>query len=296
VVAELRGPAPGALVQLNHPRTYHGAGEDLAFFDHLSVGEHFEPRLPLGNVQNRSLIEVDPVSGLRDLDFDTLELANGASLAEYQQVRADWLSLLLQGEYRPAVASSDSHEASIPVAIPRSYVRYAGPRRHPLDVAAVVDAVRAGAVMGSTGPLPELQLEDEQGVVSGVGATAGGRRFTLRLRAQAAPWVDVSQVWVYVNGSVLRGTTIRAGEWLSLPLEIERDSFVTVEFYGEAGETYRSLAPGHTPMAFTNPIWIDADRDGRWTPPGLLPLPLAVSRPASIPSAPPEEVPEAAAP
>lgn len=283
LVAALRPLEPELLIQLNHPRSAHEVGEDLAFFDHLSVGERFDPRLPLSNVQNRSLIAPDPASGMRDLDFDTLELANGSSLAEYQQVRADWLALLLQGEYRPAVASSDSHQLQEPVAMPRSYVRYAGELIHPIPALPLFDAVRRGEVMGSTGPLPWLELENASGQRAGVGGLLSGRRFTLRVSAQAAPWVDVSQVWIYINGVVHRGTAIAAGEVLELPLEVTADAFVTVEFYGEPGPIYQAVAPGYTPMAFTNPVWLDADGDGRWSAPGLLPLPLAVSAPASIP-------------
>jgi hypothetical protein len=41
---------------------------------------------------------------------------------------------------------------------------------------------------------------------------------------------------------------------------------------GEAGEEYASILPGHIPFAFTNPIYVDADGDGEWTPIGA-PLP-----------------------
>jgi hypothetical protein len=29
------------------------------------------------------------------------------------------------------------------------------------------------------------------------------------------------------------------------------------------------VLPGFFPLAFSNPIWVDADRDDRWTAPGL---------------------------
>jgi hypothetical protein len=32
---------------------------------------------------------------------------------------------------------------------------------------------------------------------------------------------------------------------------------------------YADLAPGFVPQAISNPIWIDAGGDGRFTPPGL---------------------------
>ena len=35
-----------------------------------------------------------------------------------------------------------------------------------------------------------------------------------------------------------------------------------------AGKT-KAVLPAFTPLAFTNPIYVDADGDGKWNPPGL---------------------------
>ena len=40
------------------------------------------------------------------------------------------------------------------------------------------------------------------------------------------------------------------------------------------------VAPGLPPFAFTTPFDVDADGDGRWTPPGLpTPLPATLADP-----------------
>jgi hypothetical protein len=52
-------------------------------------------------------------------------------------------------------------------------------------------------------------------------------------------------------------------------LRFERDGFVTVEVEGAPDAAYAALLPGFTPFAFSNPIFVDADGDGSWTPPGL---------------------------
>jgi hypothetical protein len=287
LIAEVKARPDPPLVQLNHPRDLSEQSKDMAFFEHLSIGERYDQRLPLNNVQNRSLIQVDADSGLRDIDFDTYELANGAERQLYQLARADWLALILQGEYRPALANSDSHDLHSPVAMPRSYVAYSGEREHPLKQREVMDRVREGKVFGSSGPIPELVLRDEEGGSAGIGESLSGQRFTLQLSAEAAPWVNVDQVWIYVNGIVVKGGEYSVGDVLEIPIVVSQDSFVFVEFYGEPSSIYAALAPGHKPMAFTNPVWIDADGDGRWTPPGLATLPMAVSLPHSIPSASP---------
>lgn len=283
VMAGLRRLNPDVVVQLNHPRRGVATDAADAFFEHLSLGERFNPGLPLDNIQNRSLIEAGE-DGVRDIDFDLLEMANGGDLAQYQQVRADWLSLILQGEYRPAVASSDSHHLHQPAALPRSYVAYRGAAGGPVELDRWRAAARAGRIVGSSGPLPELRLTTATGVGGGVGDTLVGREFKLSLTVQSAPWVNVDQAWIYLNGRVIWGGTIRPGESLELPVRADEDSFLFAEVYGDAGETYQALAPGQRPMAFTNPIWIDADGDGQWSAPGLASLPLAISRPSSFPN------------
>ena len=74
---------------------------------------------------------------------------------------------------------------------------------------------------------------------------------------------------------------------LETALAFERDAFVTVEVEGELGDPeslYALLAPGFTPFAFSNPIFVDADGDGRWQPPGLPdPLPPTLSDPLGTP-------------
>ena len=46
-------------------------------------------------------------------------------------------------------------------------------------------------------------------------------------------------------------------------------SIVTVEIEGPAEGLYRDALPGFTPFAFTNPIFVDTDGNGRFDAPGL---------------------------
>jgi hypothetical protein len=78
--------------------------------------------------------------------------------------------------------------------------------------------------------------------------------------------------------------TIRLRE--RVELDLERDSFLTLEAgapldalpaswaASHAGDYAEVVAPGYLPAAFTNPIWVDADGDGRFASPGLAPRPL----------------------
>jgi hypothetical protein len=66
---------------------------------------------------------------------------------------------------------------------------------------------------------------------------------------------------------------------VELPLRFERDGFLTLEVTGEATGDYALVAHGFVPFAFTNPIFVDADRDGRFSAPGLPEAPLRILSP-----------------
>lgn len=265
IIAELRAASP-AFVQINHPReSKPGKVGDGSYFSHLGVnGEPFEPARPLGAEGNRVLIERDAASGLRDLDFSGIEVLNGKRFSRYRLVRADWLSLLLQGERRTATANSDSHSLGEIVAVPRNYVAVADDAIGAFDEAALMAALHAGRSFGTTGPLPFVRLGSAR-----PGDTFAGGSGELRVTVRAAPWVPVSELRVYVNAELVATRPIAAGRSAALPLRFARDSFVFVEVEGRANETYSAVLPGYTPFAFTNAIYVDADRDGEWTAPGL---------------------------
>jgi hypothetical protein len=278
-IADVRALEGQPLFQLNHPRSDTGADEDGAFFGHLSLGQGgLDPEQAPGAAQNAPLLERDPASGVRDVDFDALELFNGSSLHAYRAIRADWLWLWLIGEPRTATANSDSHGLGKVVALPRTYVQLADDSVAGFDEAAFVRALREGRALGTSGPYVEVALGD-----AGPGDTFRGARGTLRVRVQAAPWVPVSTLRVWNGAEVAAERPIGAGQTAELPLGFARDGFVWVEVFGEPDASFAALAPRFPSLAFTNPVRVDADEDGRWTPPGLPdPLPPVLADPHSI--------------
>jgi hypothetical protein len=86
---------------------------------------------------------------------------------------------------------------------------------------------------------------------------------------RAASWVPVSELRVFLGGELLRTEPVEPGSQLDVLLDFEADTFVTLEVTGEPSPTYQAVLPGFTPLAFTNPIFVDANADGRWAPPGL---------------------------
>jgi hypothetical protein len=276
VIREVRAAGGQPFVQINHPRESEpGKVGDGAFFSHLGVaGEPLDPAAPLESARNRSLIEPGP-GGLRDLDFSGVEVLNGKRIDRYPLARADWLSLLLQGERRTATANSDSHSRGEVVAVPRNYVAVAHDAVASFDEAELLAALRAGRSFGTSGPLVVARLGE-----AGPGETFSGAAGELTVEVRAAPWVSVRELRVYVDAALEAKRAIRAGEGASFPLRFARDAFVFVEVSGPAEGVYADLLPGNRPFAFTNAILVDADGDGRWRAPGLpSPLPRLLSDP-----------------
>lgn len=283
LAADIRALPTGALLQLNHPRSRSGDVKDLNFFTHLSVsGEPFQPTLPLSAAPNRTLLERDPGGGLRDLDFDLIEVMNGHSMRQFLMTRADWYALLLQGEFRPAVANSDSHVARELVALPRTLVEtpdVSAFDAKTFDEKAFIAALRAGRAYGTTGPLLAVRLRSPANETVGLGGLLHAKEATLEIEVDAADWVPVSRLRVLENGAPLHEGPIQAGETFTLPVAFDADAFLTIEVSGEPGPVFAAVAPRFEPFAFTNPLFIDADGDGRWTAPGLPQEPLAILEP-----------------
>lgn len=269
LINEGRQQAGPILFQLNHPRDFDAPDPDLAYFENLLSGEAYNAAEALSTTANQSLIAPDPVSGLRDIDVDLIEVANGNNYAMYQAVREDWFSLLSQGERIFGSANSDSHGSDSLVAIPLNYVAVRGDSIASYQQDEFVGAVAAGNFFGTTGPMLVLQVLSASGEVVGPGGELSGQQLTLKLAVAAASWVPVQQLNLYINGHLDRSLPIVANGRIELPLRLLRDSYIVVEVEAEPGELYRKLAPGFKPYAFTNPVFIDADGDGRWQPPGL---------------------------
>jgi hypothetical protein len=91
-------------------------------------------------------------------------------------------------------------------------------------------------------------------------------------------WVPIDEVRIAVNGEVVHVLREREG---SLALAFARDSFVTLEAgapldadpgawrQAHPGLYTEVIAPGFVATAFTNPVFVDVDGNGRFDAPGL---------------------------
>jgi hypothetical protein len=275
--SELRHAYGARVVQLNHPRPTPKNLEDgdlnLAFFAHLGAGRAFDSSLPLDAPENEPLVRRTGADGTRALDFDAIELMNGDSWPQYLATRADWYALLRQGERRTATANSDSHAPSELTAYPRNYVWVGAEGDDPRRFDA---ALLAGKSFGTTGPRVRA-LRVNGGTLGDLVAADGGR-VRVEYAVDGAGWVPIDEVRILVNGEVVHAAKERSG---SVDLTLALDGFVTLEagapLDADAQQWIRAhpglytevIAPGFVSAAFTNPVFIDVDGNGRFDAPGL---------------------------
>jgi hypothetical protein len=255
-----RAKDPGAIIQVNHPRS-RGLGYFLTY--DLDGETAATAKAPFS------------------MGFDVMEIMNGSRFGGANRTSTeDWFHLLNRGYMIKAMGSSDAHNIDGgETGYSRTYVRYAGRKGDGLDQAAVMKAIKEGRSFVSNGPIVRMTANGGKGFGDLVRARKG--KVELYVRVESAPWVDVSEVRLVVNGERqpplemegAYGPVVRFND--DVDLTLDRDAWVTVEVRGK-----RSLFPvlqqraaggaasaAAYPYAMTNPIYFDVDGDGKWTPP-----------------------------
>lgn len=270
------------VVQLNHPRgdlrlsgrkrpsDWEDIIDDGHYLDHMgSAGQPYNPHSELHTHPNNTLTERHPETGLRDLDFDLIEVVNPSDKNNDERtaaVRLDWLSFIKQGEKIVGTANSDSHNALEQVAVPRTMVAMSNDKIADFNQEEFITNLRAGRAYGTTGPMLEISLSDTQ-----MGETYAGVRGTLLTEINKAPWVPLERLEIQINGKTVATHPLsdQDKQVLRIPLEFKKDSFVTVEVFGPSSRDYSAIYPRISPYAFSNPIYVDFDQNGKWQAPGL---------------------------
>lgn len=245
------------------------------------------PRLPKG-IGYFTISGFDPKSGIVPLrmrtDFDTIEVYNGYEIQNPAQVEAvlrDFYALLARGRRYAATGSSDSHTAQYNWAgYPRTLVRQddekAGTPGHPAVPKSMVAAIKGGKSIVTSGPVVDLVIE---GARPGDDANlAPGRdTATAKVRVTAAPWVDVTEVELVVDGKSFvkkpvrsrptvvgaeegtlaeaRARAVRFEEDIVVPLPQGTHFVVAIARGSRKVDDVLPFMP-FLPMGFTNPVWV----------------------------------------
>jgi hypothetical protein len=255
---------PGVqVIQLNHPRNVHSGFSPTA-------PEHFNS----ATGQN-----------LRgpEWDFDAVEVITSAALQDdMMRTFRDWFGLLNYGHRITGVASSDTHDvARYIIGQGRTYVpcNDSDPSRVPVDQ--VCKSLREGRALFGMGLLANLKVGGKFGV--GDLATRQGDKVTVEVEVLGPSWVEADTVALYQNGYKVRqtrlsGTLGKAGQKALVKWVIPKpryDAWLVAVAKGpavkepcwEIPRPYQHKGIDWNPRVIgaTNPVWLDADGDAKFT-------------------------------
>lgn len=255
--------APGVqVVTLNHPRDLHSGF------------------IPLGPAN------FNPVSGAalrgQDFSFDGLEVITSAAMqSDIMLLFHDWFALLNHGFRPTALASSDTHDVSrFILGQGRTYVKCADTNVAALNVAEACRSLREGRALVSFGLLTDLVVNERYGV--GDLVARGQRGITAVVTVLGPAWVQADRVELFANGRKVAEQrisptheSIKARVTFRLPpqphdvhlVAIASGPGVTAPFW-ETPRPYQPSSKTFTPrvLGATNPVWVDVDGDGNFTP------------------------------
>ncbi|MBI2925800.1 MAG: PHP domain-containing protein [Verrucomicrobia bacterium] len=256
---------PGVqVVILNHPRNVHSGFQPFA-------STHF------------NAVTGENLRG-PEFTFDAIEVCNSSALqSDWMASFRDWFALLNYGYRVTAVGSSDCHDVSrYIVGQGRSYVACDDRDPAALSVAEACRSFRDGRVLVSMGLLTQMTVDGK----FGVGDLATGLRDKVKVTVTVLgpSWVSAERVELYANGVKLREQKLspraRGGEKARFTWTIPRpahDAWLVAFASGPpVTAPYWAIPRPYQPtsrewhprvLGCTNPIWLDADADGRFTAP-----------------------------
>jgi hypothetical protein len=250
---DVRTNAPGAIIDVHHPRL----DSEIGYFDIA----HFDARGDRAEKAGFSW------------DFDAVEVMNGYQdpvRRSVDRVVDDWFSLLNHEHLVTATGNSDTHHLNFNIGgYPRNYVKVQDDRPPFVDGKQVARALKGHHAFFTTAPFVSLLVNN--GTIGDLVPARGGKVHA-EVTVQAAPWVSVERVTLYLNGQEAKKWTVAPGTDITrfhetIDLTAPKDGYVVVRVDGD-----KSLAPvvgdrktfTAYPFALTNPVFLDVDGDGRY--------------------------------
>jgi hypothetical protein len=215
-----------------------------------------------------------------EFSFDGVELINsGALRTDLMQVFHDWFALLNYGYKIVGVGASDSHDVSrFIVGQGRTYIMCDDKDPGRINVAEAIANLRKGKALISLGLITKLQVEGRFDV--GDLATNVGPQMKVNAEVWKPSWAAADRIELFENGKRIAQSEIDSGarsysvSW-TLPRP-KTDAHLIAIATGSGVRSphwaiprpYQASSPKWNPrvLGATNPIWIDADGDGKFTP------------------------------
>lgn len=248
---------PGVeVITLNHPRDLHSGFVPLG-------GVMFNP-------QTGKHRHADALSGLNAIEVIT----SAAMQSDIELLYRDWFALLNRGHRIFAVGSSDSHDVNrFVLGQGRTYAMAKDDDPAAVNLGEVWRSYHEGRLLVSLGLLVTMTVDGRFGI--GDTATGLGDMLKGECVIQSPSWTHADKLQIYANGHLVHETALtnekRITWQMPKPLHdvhlvaIATGPGVTKPFW-EIPRPYQPSSKTFTPRVIgsTNPIWIDADGDGRF--------------------------------
>ena len=255
IFANVREHAPEAVIDVHHPRIDPGIG-------YFILGQ-FDPHSDRAGRPGFSF------------DFDAIEVLNGyqdPARKSVDRIIDDWLGLLNHGHLATATGNSDTHHLTYNMGgYPRNYVRVADDRPDHVTPGEVATAVKGHHVFFTTGPF--VRFHAGKGDIGDLVPAPGGKA-SLDIEVDAAPWISVSRVILYVSGKEAKRWPVPESQEIVRfrvrhDIDLPADGYAVVRVDGD-----KIMAPvvgdnrtfGVYPLALTTPIFFDVNGNGRYDP------------------------------
>jgi hypothetical protein len=251
----VRAVSPDAIIDVHHPRLEKATG-------YFILGKFDDSR------------DTSTRKGF-SYDFDAIEVLNGyqdTNRKTIDRIMKDWFALLDRGHLITATGNSDSHHMTYNLGgYPRNYVLVPNDDPSVVTGADVARGIKAHHAFFTTGPFVDFQVG-----TTGIGdlAPAPGGKAKADITVRAAPWVSVSRVILFVAGKEVKRWNVLKSDVVdrfreTYDLDVPNDTYVVVRVEGDTplspvvgGGTGVSV----TPFAMTNPIFLDANANGKYDP------------------------------
>ena len=255
IFANVREHAPEAVIDVHHPRIEPGIG-------YFILGE-FDPHSDRAGRPGFSF------------DFDAIEVLNGyqdPARKTLDRMIDDWLGLLNHGHLVTATGNSDTHHLTYNLGgYPRNYVRVADDRPDHVMPTEVASAVKGHHAFFTTGPF--VRFRSGKGDIGDLVPAPGGKA-SLDIEVDAAPWISVNRVILYVSGKEAKRWPVAESQdivrfHVTQEISLPSDGYAVVRVDGD-----KIMAPvvgdnrtfGVYPLALTNPIFFDVNGNQRYDP------------------------------
>ncbi len=254
--AAIRAQNPAdEVIQVNHPR-----GVSISsYFDYVGLDAKND--------------KVSNPAGW-STDWEAVEVFNGNCQHSGNKVLDDWIGLTNAGYGKTLSSGSDTHDERTPPGTPRNWLKvdYAALEA---DEQNLVPVVRERRMFVSCGPFVRFEATDgatgESVGLGGLAKVDDDGAITFSVNVQAPSWITVDEVRLLRNGVEIDTVAITSqDEVVRLDTVLTdtptADAWYAVQVIGSGSlEPVSRTGP---PFAMTNPIEVDVDGDGAWTPPG----------------------------